>query len=159
MSRGVAARNQERSGTMGAKVLVVDDEWQIRALLTDLLTAKGHEVYAVASGEEALAQAAEIEPQVILLDIKMPGMDGIELCKQLRAREQTSRVPIIMLTAYDDRNIDAYLEGADDFVKKPFDPVELVFRIRAVLRISHLTDELKRTAAHVKALQKEIGDA
>jgi CheY-like chemotaxis protein len=135
------------------KILVVDDELAVRDLLRGFLTKEGYEVIEAADGEKAVEVARQESPQVILLDVKMPGVDGIEACKRLKADTSTRLIPIIMVTAYDDKAVDAYLEGADDFVKKPFDMAELSLRLKSVLRIRHLTDELERATAYRKELK------
>ena len=140
---------------MGDKVLVVDDEWKIRDVLSQFLTEKGYEVILASNGEEAIELAEKENPDVILLDVKMPGIDGIETCRRLKQEEKTRSVPVIMITAFQDREIEAYLEGADDFVVKPFNMVEISFRTESMIRISHLTDELERAMAYIERLRKK----
>ena len=141
---------------MTAKVLVVDDEREIRDLLSAFLTEDGYEVIAASNGKEAIQLAQTEHPQVILMDVKMPGIDGIETCKRLKTGEKTQSIPVIMVTAYQDRDVEAYLEGADDFVNKPFDRLEITFRIKSMLRIRHLNDELERALAYIEELQKNL---
>ncbi|MBA4370813.1 MAG: DNA-binding response regulator [Coriobacteriaceae bacterium] len=114
-------------------VLVVDDEANIRELVGVYLTAAGFSVEQAATGEEGLRLARSLSPDLVVLDIMLPGIGGLELCRLLRA---SSRVPIVMLTARDsDKDKVALLEaGADDYVTKPFSPAELVARVRAVMR-------------------------
>lgn len=115
------------------KILVVDDETQIVRVLRGYLEQAGYKVLAAHDGKEALRFARQESPDLILLDLMLPGMDGIEVCRTLR---QESNVPIIMLTARVeemDRIIGLEL-GADDYVTKPFSPREVVSRVRAVLR-------------------------
>ena len=83
---------------MADKVLVVDDEWEIRDVLSKFLTEEGYEVLEASNGEEAIELAERENPQVILLDVIMPGMDGIETCKRLKAEEKTRFIPVIMAT-------------------------------------------------------------
>jgi DNA-binding response OmpR family regulator len=116
-----------------ALVLVVDDEQNIRELVSLYLTSAGFRVETAANGTEAVSAARELTPDLIVLDIMLPGMSGAEVCSAVR---EFSRVPIVMLTARE-TDIDkvALLEaGADDYVVKPFSPPELVARVRAVLR-------------------------
>ena len=141
---------------MAEKIMVVDDEKEIRELLSIYLAEDGYEVIAAASGEEAIELAQNEEPQVILMDVKMPGIDGVEACKRLKGAERTKSIPVIMVTAYQDRDVEAYLEGADDFVNKPFDRTEITFRVRSMLRIRHLNDELERAMAYIEELDRNL---
>ena len=139
---------------MAEKILVVDDEWELSNLLTEFLTGEGYDVIQTSNGEEALELAEKEEPQVILLDVKMPGIDGIEVCRRLKEEDKTRFIPIIMVTALEDRDVDAFVEGADDFVTKPFSLVELSFRVKSMLRIKYLTDDLQRSLAYIEELEK-----
>jgi two-component system cell cycle response regulator len=119
-------------------VLIVDDEPVGRETLEALLLAEGYQLAFAANGPEALAQAAALNPDVILLDVMMPGMDGFEVCRRLRASPAVAEVPVIFVTALDDR--DARLRGieagADDFVTKPYDRAELRLRVRTITRLN-----------------------
>lgn len=141
---------------MAEKILVVDDEPGVRGFLRDLLAEEGYEVVLASDGEEALGLAELENPEVILLDINMPGIDGIEVCKRLKAREETRYIPIIIITALDDRGFLAYLEGADDFVTKPFNSMELTFRIRSMHRIKKLNTELLIARGYIRQLEKDL---
>jgi len=119
----------------GPTVLLVEDEESIAGLLRSYLTAQGFRIVWVRSGEEALAELDRHPIRVVLLDLGLPGMDGFDVCRQIRYR---SKVPLVMVTARDEE-IDrvAGLEiGADDYVSKPFSPRELTARLKAVLRRS-----------------------
>ncbi len=121
---------------MGARVLVVDDEVQIVRVLRGYLERAGFEVLTAYDGREALRIARQERPDLIVLDLMLPGVDGLDVCRALR---KESNVPIIMLTARveeTDRIIGLEL-GADDYVTKPFSPREVVARVRAVLRRAH----------------------
>ena len=139
---------------MGDKVLVVDDEWGIRDMLSRFLTEEGYEVILAANGEEAIKLAERENPQVILLDIMMPGIDGIETCKRLKAEEKTRFIPIIMATALWDTYAEAIEAGAEDFVTKPFHLAELSFRVKSIRRLRYLTNELERAVAYIQELEK-----
>jgi len=119
-------------------VLIVDDEPVGRDTLEALLIGQGHNLAFAANGAEALAQAAELLPDVILLDVMMPGIDGFEVCRRLRANPRLADVPIVMITALDDRGsrLEGIEAGADDFVSKPFDRAELRARIKTVTRLN-----------------------
>jgi len=117
----------------GAKILVVDDEPQIRRMMRATLTSTGHQVDEARTGEEALEKFREFLPDLVLLDLNMPGMGGVEACKSIRAG---SDVPIIILTVRntEKEKVEALDAGADDYVSKPFGMQELLARIRAALR-------------------------
>ncbi|HEX6360884.1 response regulator transcription factor [Actinophytocola sp.] len=115
------------------KVLVVDDDLTVRDVVRRYLELAGHEVALADNGEDALAWAAEHKPDLVVLDLMLPGIDGLEVCRRLR---QTSAVPVVMLTALgEEENRIAGLQlGADDYVTKPFSPRELALRVSSVLR-------------------------
>lgn len=119
--------------THRGKILVVDDDASLSEMLTIVLRQEGFEPRVVSSGDRAMAAAREFKPDVVLLDLMLPGKDGVDVCREIRAE---SGIPIIMLTAKSDTvDIVVGLEsGADDYVVKPFKPKELVARIRARLR-------------------------
>ena len=141
---------------MGEKVLVVDDEFEIRDLLSRFLTEEGYEVIVASNGEEALELAETENPEVILLDIKMPGIDGIEICKRLKAKEKTRFIPVIMATALWDTYSEAIESGAEDFVTKPFNLTELSHRVKSILRVRYLTNELERAVAYIQELGENL---
>ena len=112
-------------------ILVVDDLPENRRLLQAVLEPRGYEVVLAPSGEEALERLASDPIDLILLDVVMPGIDGFEVCRRVRADEQTRFLPIVMVTASEDLEKRAAIEaGADDFVTKPFDGGELLARVR-----------------------------
>ncbi|MBK9712851.1 MAG: response regulator transcription factor [Kouleothrix sp.] len=118
---------------MSARILVVDDEPQIRRMLRTTLAARGYEVALAEDGEAALDLAASWRPDVILLDLGLPKLDGMEVCRQVR---EWSQVPIIVLTVRDaeEHKVRALDAGADDYLTKPFGTDELLARIRVALR-------------------------
>ncbi len=121
---------------MPSHVLIVEDEPDIRALVVHHLKREGYQVSAASSGAEALRQVQAAAPDLVLLDLMMPAMDGLEVCRRLRQDPATASLPIVMLTAKGDE-VDRVLGleiGADDYIVKPFSPKELVARVRAVLR-------------------------
>jgi two-component system KDP operon response regulator KdpE len=126
-------RSTTVSQTQGT-VLVVDDERSIRVSLRTILASIGFEVIEAARGEEALSLVRTAQPDAVLLDINMPGLDGIDVCRIIR--RESARLPIIMLTVQDkeDQKIEALDAGADDYITKPFQLRELIARLRAVLR-------------------------
>lgn len=128
----------------GGPVLVVDDDMVSRHVLGQALTKAELEHVAVGSGAEALAQIDKVRPSIVLLDLVMPQPDGYQILRILRARPETRDLPIVVLTALDaeDEIAKAFEAGADDFVKKPFKPVELVARVRGQLRLREAKDQL-----------------
>ncbi|GKU81541.1 response regulator transcription factor [Niallia sp. NCCP-28] len=136
---------------MKKKVLVVDDEQSILTLLQYNLQQAGFECLTAMDGEEGLNLAIQSNPDVILLDLMLPKMDGMEVCKQLR--QQRNSTPILMLTAKDDE-LDKILGlelGADDYMTKPFSPREVIARIKAVLRRS----QYQKEAPAIESTDKE----
>ncbi|MHA2370930.1 MAG: response regulator [Candidatus Hodarchaeales archaeon] len=109
------------------------------------LTGEGYEVIQASSGEEALELAEKENPQIIIMDVKMPGIGGIETCSRLKTQEETGSIPIIMVTAHEDKDVEAFVEGADDFVIKPFSMDDVSLRVKSMLRVRHLTDEHERS--------------
>ena len=140
--------------SMAGRVLVVDDARVIRDLLSDLLEEEGYQVILASNGNEALGLAEKENPQAILLDINMPGINGVEVCKRLREGESTRSVPIIMMTALRDHKTKAFEARADDFVNKPFDPGDLLVRVKSILRVGHLTDPVERMTAYREELER-----
>ena len=140
-------------GSAVAKVLVVDDLPATVRLLAADLEQQGHEVSVACDGCEALAMAAADRPDVILLDIMLPGMDGIEVCRRLKADDDLRMVPVIFVTAkhLEADVVDGLDAGADDYVVKPFSSHVLAARIRAALRIKRLEDLLVEQA-HIDPL-------
>jgi two-component system, OmpR family, phosphate regulon response regulator PhoB len=117
-------------------ILIVEDDADILHLLTYNLQSAGFQVASAMDGYAALAMVKQVQPQLVLLDLMIPGIDGLEVCKELKRNPQTRDIPVIMLTAKGeeiDRIVGLEL-GVDDYVVKPFSPRELILRIRAVLR-------------------------
>jgi diguanylate cyclase (GGDEF)-like protein len=121
-------------------VLVVDDEEPIRKIIAFQLEKAGYDVYACADGEEALRMVDGREPDLILLDVMMPNMDGYEVCKRLKSNYQTSHIPIIMVTAKAEleNRLQGFEDGANDYITKPFAITELLVRVKNVLQWSQL---------------------
>ena len=121
---------------MPARILIVEDEEPLTLLLRYNLEAEGFEVDSVARGDDAELHLRDNTPDLVLLDWMLPGLSGIELCRRLRARRDTERVPIIMLTARGEETerVRGLATGADDYVVKPFSVPELLARIHALLR-------------------------
>jgi DNA-binding response OmpR family regulator len=135
----------------GGHVLVVDDTPQNVKLLADVLGADGHRVSTAASGPEALAAIAAELPDLVLLDVMMPGMSGYEVCQRLRADDATSLLPVVFVTALDaiEERVKGIEAGADDFLTKPVNQAEVLARVRSLLRIGSLHDTVRRQAAEL----------
>jgi two-component system alkaline phosphatase synthesis response regulator PhoP len=120
----------------GEKILVVDDEENIRELVRYNLAREGYQVTMAGSGEEALKQAVAKPPDLVVLDLMLPGIDGLAVCRQLKNEPRTAHIPIVMLTVKgEEADIVIGLElGADDYITKPFSPKVLLARLKAVLR-------------------------
>jgi DNA-binding response OmpR family regulator len=136
------------------QILVVDDEESVRSLLADFFTPLGYRVITTADGNEALELAAREEPDVILLDVVMPGVDGAEVCKALRASDKTALIPVIMMTGFAGAVIDVSQSAPDDLVLKPFMLSDLLKRVRAIIPIHRVTNRLERMLAYLDELDK-----
>jgi len=136
-------------------LLIVDDEPGNIELLTAMLTPDGFLFRTAASGSEALASIAQHQPDLVLLDIMMPDMDGHEVLRQIKADAATSNIPVIMVTALDDRKVrlSCLDVGAEDFLTKPVDPAELRARVRNLLRLKALSDHFD---SYSKSLESEV---
>lgn len=133
---------------MTARVLVVDDILANVKLLEAKLTAEYFEVVTANTGPEGLETARNLQPDIVLLDVMMPGMDGFEVCRQLKEDQSTQHIPVVMVTALDqpaDR-VQGLEAGADDFLTKPVDDVALFARVRSLVRMKMLMDELRSRA-------------
>jgi len=138
-------------------VLAVDDQETNLRLLQAVLEPRGYRVLAVISGVAALAALAAESVDLVLLDILMPGMDGYEVCRRIRADEATAYLPVVMLTASGaQQRLDALEAGADDFVAKPFDQSELLARVASLARIKRYHDTVRRQAAQLASWNAEL---
>jgi cyclic di-GMP phosphodiesterase len=143
---------------MIGKILIVDDESVARGALETLLRREGFEVRNASDGPSALAECAKFCPDLILLDILMPGMNGFEVCRRIKATPETRLTPVVLITglsATEDR-IEGINAGADDFLSKPIDINELLARARSLLRLKQYTDELENAEAVVFTLAQSI---
>ena len=147
-----------------AKILVVDDTPANIKLLRDLLASKGYEVSTAVNGEEALAKVAAEKPDLVLLDVMMPGISGYDVCRRIREDSATALLPVVMCTSLDPQQerVKGIEAGADDFLSKPVNQAELFARVKSLLRVKALHDQLaalnadleKRVAAQVAEIER-----
>src|SRR3954470_7383593 len=147
---GSGGPGQASGSAPTARILVVDDTPQNVRLLEAILVPRGYAVIGAASGEQALDLVAQQPPDLILLDIMMPGIDGHEVCRRLRADPTTALLPVVMVTASGDQNkVKALESGADDFIPKPVNQAELLARVRSLLRIKMYYATIQHQAAEL----------
>ena len=139
------------------KILVVDDVPENVRLLEAVLVSRGYEVVTANDGRAALERVQTAEPDLILLDVMMPGLDGYAVCSQLRANDDTAVLPVIMVTSSIGQEKTKAIEaGADDFIPKPFNHNELLTRVRSLLRIKRYHDTIKAQAAELAELNRTL---
>lgn len=139
----------------GLTILVADDDPLIQEVLQTKLEKSGYRVKSALDGEETLASIQQEIPDLLILDIKMPGVDGLEICRRLKAEEKTRALPILMLTAYGgvDHIVKGLEAGADDYVTKPFQMEEVMMRVRALLRMRDIESQLREKESHLARVQ------
>ena len=140
------------------KILVVDDVAVNVQLLTTYLTSVGYDVCTARDGQEALDKVSETQPDLILLDVMMPKLNGFEVCERLKSDPMTKIIPVIMVTALNEieDKIKATEAGADDFVSKPFNKLELLTRVKSLLRIKQLHDELRAKVRELEQARERL---
>jgi adenylate cyclase len=139
------------------KVLVVDDLEQNIRLLEAVLGSNGYEVRSASSGPEALERVSEDVPDIVLLDIQMPGMNGYEVCRRLRESPATQFLPVVMVTSSDQEvRINAIEAGADDFIIKPFNKQELLARVRSLVRIKRYHDTIEAQTSELEEWNRTL---
>lgn len=140
--------DEPRTGARPARILAVDDEPANRRLLRSILTPLGYEVWEAADGQEALEACALDLPDIVLLDVVMPRLDGYSVCKRLKEDPRTKLIPVVILTSLDQLpdKLAAIEVGADDFLTKPFNVTELTTRVRSLVSLKRYTDELEHVS-------------
>lgn len=144
--------------TERSKILVVDDHPASRMTAMALLSVEGYDILEADSGPTALTQVKETNPDLILLDVMMPGMDGFEVCRHLKQHEGTRLIPIVFVTALNDRRsrIKGIEAGGDDFLTKPFDHLELSARVKSLIRQKRLNEDLDHAEQVLFSIAKTV---
>ena len=144
MRNALTMKNQAiRDIPAESRVLVVDDDAMNRRLLGSLLISHGYRISEAVDGEDALRQIAVAPPDIILMDVMMPKLDGIEVCRRLQSDEKTAPIPVLLVTALHDRpdRLRGIESGATDYITKPIDTADVLLRVRNALRTKHLYDQ------------------
>ena len=148
------------SGTLfaGAKILLVEDDPQAAGILEPILISKGFSVAVARDGLEGYEKIKLLSPDLLLLDVNMPRMDGIELCRLIKNNDALRLTPVVMLTALTDleKKLEALEAGADDFVNKPYSTVELITRIRSLLKVKYLNEQLDSAESVLFSMARAI---
>ena len=140
---------------MGSRILVVEDEADLAELVAFNLRESGHSVVTAHDGSTALAEVRRQRPDLVVLDVMLPDISGVEVCRRLRRQEESRSLPVVMLTARGEEvdRVVGFEVGADDYVVKPFSPRELVLRVEAILRrTSQTPEEVETTTIQVDSL-------
>ena len=155
ISNSSSSSSSSSSASLG-RVLIVDDTPLNVRLLQSILEIEGYSVITATNGPDALEMVPQTEPDVVLLDVMMPGMDGFEVCRRLRAEAASAHLPVVMVTALQDMDnrVQALEAGADDFLTKPVDEVEVLARVKTLVRTKRGRDELENA---YRALQRSEG--
>ena len=137
-------------------VLVVDDDPGMREVMSNILAIDRATVHTAVDGKDAIQKTLTVRPDLILLDINMPNLNGLTFCKAIRAGAETSRIPIIVVTAVTapGKLEECMSAGADDFVEKPFRVEELLIRVRAMFATTHITDHVERLQQYIVTVRE-----
>ncbi len=158
LNRLAAAFSRGLVGRASGKILVADDDPSNCELLREILSPHGLEVFTALDGRGALEEFKKVQPDLLLLDVRMPGLDGFEVCRRLKGDPDTRLTPVVLmtgLTAIEDR-IQGIGAGADDFLTKPLESSQLIARVRSLLNLKNFTDELERAESILFALARSI---
>jgi DNA-binding response OmpR family regulator len=138
------------------KVLVVDDDPAMREVFERILATENVTVYTAVDGKDALQKTLSLKPDLILLDVYMPNLNGLTLCKAIRAGTETQNIPIIIVTGHTShgRLEECMAAGADDFLGKPFKIEELLIRVHALFRTAHITNHMERLQQYITTVRE-----
>jgi CheY-like chemotaxis protein len=139
-----------------ARILIADDDAGVRSVVSQVLQELGYETLTAGDGDEALMLARERRPDLIVLDLMMPGRGGIETCQRLRADLATRNIPVLVFSGLDAQSAleESIIAGADDFLTKPVNTFELTVRVRSMLATRNIRDDDKRLEAYIKTLRE-----
>ncbi len=142
----------------GSKILIVDDEIKNIKLLKGILFPENYTFCEAQNGDDAIELVHKINPDLILLDVMMPGLSGFEVCRQLKQNGKTKSIPIVMVTALREKEhrLEAMQAGADDFLSKPVDSTEVVVRVKSLLRIKSYHDEISDNNREIAAKNDKL---
>src|SRR3954469_11797043 len=146
------------NGLAGSKILLIEDDPQAVGILEPILISKGFSVAVARDGVEGLEKVKILSPDLLLLDVHMPRMDGFEVCRKMKTDASTRLIPIVMLTALADleKKLEALEAGADDFVNKPYNSLELLTRIKSLLRVKYLNEQLDSAESVLFSMARAI---
>ena len=138
------------------KVLIVDDDAAVLELLREVLKHEDFDLHYARDGKQAVQETLAIKPDLILVDVMMPKLDGVTFCKALRAHEETANIPIIIMSGFGSqaRLEECMAAGGDDFLDKPFDVDDLILRVRTMLDLRGVTNNIERTQKYILALRE-----
>ena len=149
---------QQSDPPITGTILVADDQAANRELLEELLTAQGSKVITVPDGAPAVEELSKTQVDLVLLDVMMPRLNGFEACERIKNNPATCLIPVVLVTALSDKQdrIEGIRAGADDFLTRPVDRIELLTRVRSLLTLKHRTDELQKRTAQLAAANDEL---
>jgi two-component system alkaline phosphatase synthesis response regulator PhoP len=136
------------------KILYVDDDTEIQGLIKDILSKEGYDVRIAKDGLEALSLVKAQKPDLVISDYLMPGLTGEQVCASLKKDAETKDIPVIIVTAYPAEKEKSLASGAIDFINKPIEKTDLLLRIKSVLKVRHIKNELQKIIAYIAELEK-----
>jgi len=136
------------------KILYADDDPDIQELIKSILSKEGYEIIIAKDGYEALNLTKAHKPDLVILDFLMPGLNGVEICAALKKDNETTDIPVIVVTGYPGEKEKSLSAGAIDFLSKPLDKTDLLLRIRSALKVRHIKNELQKIISYIAELEK-----
>jgi DNA-binding response OmpR family regulator len=136
------------------KILLADDDQEVQDIVKIILEKEGYAVSVAKDGNETLNAVKQDKPDLIILDYLMPGLSGIEVLNALKSADESKNIPVLMVTAHPTEKQRALDAGAVDFITKPVEKTDLLLRIKSVLKVRHITNELQKIIAYISELEK-----